>query len=191
MIFLQMKLTKEFLEYTRYQSVATNTKVFFGNHLPDIFIDPSVLNSATHGAVDQLQQKKVTWQFLQRFWKIRETSFVHAETLDDQKVSCMCSDFGRSESVFCMCWDFGKSESIFCMCRDFGRLENGFSLTVLACFCSGWSRPVAAEDGNMITYTKTLESQKMSLAGKSENVFGPVVLTSTTESEMVCLVQRV
>ena len=43
----------------------------------------------------------------------------------------------------------------------------------------------------MTTYAKTLESQKMSLAGKSENVFGPVVLTSTTEDEMVCLVQWV
>ncbi|KAK7498334.1 hypothetical protein BaRGS_00010594 [Batillaria attramentaria] len=38
----KMKLTKEFLEYTRYQSVASNTKIFFGSHIPDVFMDPTV-----------------------------------------------------------------------------------------------------------------------------------------------------
>ena len=57
-ILLQMRLTREFLEYTRYQSLATNTKVFFGNHLPDIFIDPTVLSQAAQSAIDQPQQQK-------------------------------------------------------------------------------------------------------------------------------------
>lgn len=53
----KMKLTKEFLEFTRYQSVTSNTKVFFGSHIPDIFIDPSIVSVA--GAVGIAPDKKV------------------------------------------------------------------------------------------------------------------------------------
>jgi hypothetical protein len=52
-----MKLTKEFLEYSRYQAVAANTKVFFGNHIPDIFIDPTVMSGPVAGAVETAQDK--------------------------------------------------------------------------------------------------------------------------------------
>ncbi|KAK7113621.1 hypothetical protein V1264_012876 [Littorina saxatilis] len=55
----KVKLTKEFLEFTRYHSLATNTKIFFGNHIPDIFVDPSILTHTAAGALEQPQGKKV------------------------------------------------------------------------------------------------------------------------------------
>ncbi|XP_052266551.1 erlin-1-like [Dreissena polymorpha] len=37
----KLKLTKEYLEMLRYQSVTANTKMFFGTNIPQIFMDPS------------------------------------------------------------------------------------------------------------------------------------------------------
>ncbi|KAL3876876.1 hypothetical protein ACJMK2_034658 [Sinanodonta woodiana] len=38
----QLKLTKEYLELIRYQSLTNNAKIFFGNSIPDIFMDSGI-----------------------------------------------------------------------------------------------------------------------------------------------------
>ncbi|ESP03810.1 hypothetical protein LOTGIDRAFT_211937 [Lottia gigantea] len=35
----KLKLTKEFLEFTKYESISKNTKIYFGNSIPGIFSD--------------------------------------------------------------------------------------------------------------------------------------------------------
>ncbi|XP_076441900.1 erlin-2-B-like [Babylonia areolata] len=54
----KMKLSKEFLEYSKYQALAANTKVFFGNQIPDIFVDPTVLSGTSPSALDQSPESK-------------------------------------------------------------------------------------------------------------------------------------
>ncbi|KAK3089801.1 hypothetical protein FSP39_006641 [Pinctada imbricata] len=40
------KLTKEYLDLAKYQSIAQNTKIYFGNSIPDMFVDPSMAPTA-------------------------------------------------------------------------------------------------------------------------------------------------
>ncbi|KAL8595030.1 Erlin-2 [Nucella lapillus] len=54
----KMRLSRDFLEYSKYQALASNTKIFFGNRIPDIFVDPSVLTGGTQSAIDQSQPPK-------------------------------------------------------------------------------------------------------------------------------------
>ncbi len=34
-----VKLSKEYLELVKYESIAKNTKIYFGNNIPQMFID--------------------------------------------------------------------------------------------------------------------------------------------------------
>ncbi|KAL5017772.1 hypothetical protein ScPMuIL_003494 [Solemya velum] len=45
----KLKLTKEYLELVKYQSVTTNTKMFFGSSIPSVFIDPNTFTTQTTG----------------------------------------------------------------------------------------------------------------------------------------------
>ncbi|KAJ8318118.1 hypothetical protein KUTeg_003209 [Tegillarca granosa] len=36
----KLKLTKEYLEYMKYESLVKNTKIYFGNSIPNMFVDP-------------------------------------------------------------------------------------------------------------------------------------------------------
>lgn len=56
----KMKLTKEFLEYTKYHSISSNTKIFFGNSLPDVFMDPAIFTAGGSGSRGLNQQKPET-----------------------------------------------------------------------------------------------------------------------------------
>lgn len=56
------KLTPEFLEFMKYQAIAQNTKIYFGNKIPDIFMETqSPTASATNIAsavVDKISDKE-------------------------------------------------------------------------------------------------------------------------------------
>lgn len=54
----KLKLTPEYLEMIKYESLTTNTKIFFGNQIPDIFIDPSA--TQMHQVASDTQQSKKT-----------------------------------------------------------------------------------------------------------------------------------
>lgn len=45
-----MKLTPEFIAHTKYQSLATNTKVYFGNSIPNMFLDSGVQDKSVASA---------------------------------------------------------------------------------------------------------------------------------------------
>ena len=55
----QLKLTPEYLEMLRYQALMTNTKVYFGNQIPNIFYDP-VMSQDAKSTPSQGSQKQVT-----------------------------------------------------------------------------------------------------------------------------------
>ncbi|XP_050392577.1 erlin-1 [Patella vulgata] len=42
----KLKLTKEYLEFVKYESIAQNTKIYFGNSIPEMFLDPSTIAAA-------------------------------------------------------------------------------------------------------------------------------------------------
>ncbi|KAK6171436.1 hypothetical protein SNE40_019627 [Patella caerulea] len=48
----KLKLTKEYLEFVKYESIAKNTKIYFGNSIPEMFLDPST-NAAAAGAASK------------------------------------------------------------------------------------------------------------------------------------------
>ncbi|XP_022312896.2 erlin-2-B-like [Crassostrea virginica] len=41
------KLSKEYLEYVKYQAIAQNTKVYFGDKIPSMFMDPLISSTAS------------------------------------------------------------------------------------------------------------------------------------------------
>lgn len=41
------KLSKEYLEYVKYQAIAQNTKVYFGDRIPSMFMDPLISSTAS------------------------------------------------------------------------------------------------------------------------------------------------
>ena len=41
------KLTDNYLEMLRYQAITTNTKIYFGNSIPQMFMDPRVVSQST------------------------------------------------------------------------------------------------------------------------------------------------
>ncbi|CAG5117784.1 unnamed protein product [Candidula unifasciata] len=43
----KVKLTKEYLEMLKYQAISSNTKIYFGNSLPSVFLDPIVTTGST------------------------------------------------------------------------------------------------------------------------------------------------
>jgi hypothetical protein len=42
MLHKQKKLSKEYLELMKYEAIAQNTKIYFGNNIPDMFMDPAL-----------------------------------------------------------------------------------------------------------------------------------------------------
>ena len=46
-----MMLTPNYLEVLKFQSLASNTKIYFGNSIPDMFLDPTT-SSHTAPAAD-------------------------------------------------------------------------------------------------------------------------------------------
>ncbi|XP_052763594.1 erlin-1-like [Mya arenaria] len=50
----KLRLTPEYLEMLRYQSITTNTKVFFGNKIPDIFVDPTAFAQSSASSQSSL-----------------------------------------------------------------------------------------------------------------------------------------
>ncbi|WAQ97460.1 ERLN2-like protein [Mya arenaria] len=52
--YYRLRLTPEYLEMLRYQSITTNTKVFFGNKIPDIFVDPTAFAQSSASSQSSL-----------------------------------------------------------------------------------------------------------------------------------------
>ncbi|CAC5402389.1 ERLIN [Mytilus coruscus] len=52
------KLTDQYLEMLRYQAITTNTKIYFGNSIPQMFMDPSgvVQTSQVKGAASKVSE---------------------------------------------------------------------------------------------------------------------------------------
>lgn len=45
-LHLQRKLSREYLELMKYEAIAQNTKIYFGNNIPDMFMDPTLSAAA-------------------------------------------------------------------------------------------------------------------------------------------------
>lgn len=43
----KLKLTPEYLEQMKFNSIASNTKIFFGPNIPSIFLDSKVLSQSS------------------------------------------------------------------------------------------------------------------------------------------------
>ncbi|XP_051897626.1 erlin-1-like isoform X1 [Pristis pectinata] len=43
----QMKLTKEYLEMVKYQAISSNSKIYFGSDIPDMFVDANAFRQNT------------------------------------------------------------------------------------------------------------------------------------------------
>lgn len=56
----KMMLTPEYLQMLKYQSLTENTKVYFGNQIPDIFLDSSAPSAAHIDTVRDTKSKKHT-----------------------------------------------------------------------------------------------------------------------------------
>lgn len=57
-------MSKEFLELAKYQSIAQNTKIYFGDNIPSMFMDPLITAAAS--AVREEKEQKVCiimWKF--------------------------------------------------------------------------------------------------------------------------------
>ncbi|XP_059143875.1 erlin-1-like [Physella acuta] len=55
------KLTKEYLEMLRYQAIGSNTKIYFGNNIPNVFWDPAISapsQSCSDGSTSTTEKKK-------------------------------------------------------------------------------------------------------------------------------------
>ncbi|KAH9503997.1 Erlin-1 [Bulinus truncatus] len=48
----KLKLTKEYLEMLRYQAIGSNTKIYFGTNIPNVFWDPAVTTSSSQPSTD-------------------------------------------------------------------------------------------------------------------------------------------
>lgn len=51
------KLSKEFLELAKYQAIAQNTKIYFGDNIPSMFMDP-LITAAASAVREEKEQKK-------------------------------------------------------------------------------------------------------------------------------------
>jgi hypothetical protein len=51
--FLQLMLTPEYLELRKYEALTANSKVYFGNSIPDMFLDiqPHITDALTQAKV--------------------------------------------------------------------------------------------------------------------------------------------
>lgn len=57
-------MSKEFLELAKYQAIAQNTKIYFGDNIPSMFMDPLITAAAS--AVREEKEQKVCiimWKF--------------------------------------------------------------------------------------------------------------------------------
>lgn len=53
----QLKLTPEYLELMKYQAIAANSKIYFGQDIPNMFVDTSASRTTTsQGAADSMEQ---------------------------------------------------------------------------------------------------------------------------------------
>lgn len=53
----QLKLTPEYLELMKYQAIAANSKIYFGQDIPNMFVDTSASRTtASQGAADSMEQ---------------------------------------------------------------------------------------------------------------------------------------
>jgi erlin len=52
------KFTPEFLEFMRYQAIAQNTKIYFGNKIPDIFMETQSSTNTANNVASTLADKK-------------------------------------------------------------------------------------------------------------------------------------
>ena len=50
-LLFQLKLTPEYLEQIKYNSISSNTKIFFGPNIPSVFLD-SIMFTAKTSRVD-------------------------------------------------------------------------------------------------------------------------------------------
>lgn len=56
--YLQMILTAEYLEMLKQKAILENTKIYFGNRIPDMFMEPSTF-SHTVTSKDSSKSQKV------------------------------------------------------------------------------------------------------------------------------------
>lgn len=56
---LQLKLTPEYLELMKYQAIAANSKIYFGQDIPNMFVDNSA-SPSTKGADSSEQLESLT-----------------------------------------------------------------------------------------------------------------------------------
>jgi regulator of protease activity HflC (stomatin/prohibitin superfamily) len=54
----KVKLTKEFLEMLKYQAISSNTKIYFGNSLPSVFLDPIVTTGGSDSSSFKIDEKR-------------------------------------------------------------------------------------------------------------------------------------
>ena len=57
--YFQLKLTPEYLEMMRYQAILTNTKVYFGNQIPNVFYDPVISQDIKDSPSQKSSKKEV------------------------------------------------------------------------------------------------------------------------------------
>ncbi|KTG39769.1 hypothetical protein cypCar_00001201 [Cyprinus carpio] len=56
----RLKLTPEYLELMKYQAIAANSKIYFGQDIPNMFLDNSASHPTVgHGAADSAEQLEV------------------------------------------------------------------------------------------------------------------------------------
>jgi hypothetical protein len=62
-LFWKAKLSREFLELSKYEAIAKNTKIYFGNSIPQMFTDGSFSDKvvAASGAVKTDWELHLDW----------------------------------------------------------------------------------------------------------------------------------
>lgn len=50
---LQVKLTPEYLQMVKYQAIASNSKIYFGHDIPNMFVDNSAPSGGGAGTVQE------------------------------------------------------------------------------------------------------------------------------------------
>lgn len=55
LLFLQLKLTPEYLQLMKYKAIASNSKIYFGKDIPNMFVDSAgSLGKQFEGLADKL-----------------------------------------------------------------------------------------------------------------------------------------